>query len=86
MTHINQKLRLDGCDSLTICLKTVVLQIACHSLEYFNFVINEFPTCSAHHCTVEARIRKREKLSDANTGKSNLKYPGRSAWPKGSWC
>lgn len=44
MTHVNQELRLDGCDSLTIWLKTVALQIGRNSLEYFNFVINLFLT------------------------------------------
>lgn len=55
MTHVNQELRLDGCDSLTIWLKTVALQIGCNSLEHLNFVINEFLTRSALHCMLEAR-------------------------------
>lgn len=56
MTHINQELRLDGCDGLTIWLKTVALQIGCNSLEYFSFVINSFLTRSAHQCMLEARM------------------------------
>lgn len=56
MTHVNQELRLDICDSLTIWLKTVALQIGRNSLEYFNFVINLFLTHSAHHCMLEARM------------------------------